>query len=135
MSSISEKSAFEAFARMEEKIDQNERQLRAAAEIDEEFTGDKLSAEFKQLERGAGGNDADSRLLALKQKMGVLPPPPPAASRALGRGATVPRRGAPTVATRRRRCRPRPQREDELLAEFRGARAGAACAVGRWTAA
>ena len=38
MSSISEKSAFEAFARMEEKIDQNERQLRAAQEIDEEFT-------------------------------------------------------------------------------------------------
>lgn len=105
MSSISEKSAFEAFARMEEKIDQNERQLRAAAEIDEEFTGDKLSAEFKQLERGASGGDADSRLLALKQKMGVLPPPPPAASRALGAGNGT-------------SAAPAPRREDELLAEF-----------------
>ena len=41
MSSLSEKSAFEAFARMEEKIDQSERQIRASAEIDEEFTGDR----------------------------------------------------------------------------------------------
>ena len=111
MSSISEKSAFEAFARMEEKIDQNERQLRAAAEIDEEFTGDKLAAEFKQLERSSGGADADSRLLALKQKMGVLPPPPPAASRALGsgNGAAQAPNGAPAGAQRA---------EDELLAEF-----------------
>jgi phage shock protein A len=114
MSSISEKSAFEAFARMEEKIDQNERQLRAAAEIDEEFTGDKLAAEFKQLERASGGSDADSRLLALKQKMGVLPPPPPAAARALGAGngasaAAPPDAGAGAAAGRG---------EDELLAEF-----------------
>jgi phage shock protein A len=55
MSSMSEKSAFEAFARMEERIEQNERQLKAAQEIDEEFTGDKLASEFKQLERGAAG--------------------------------------------------------------------------------
>ena len=118
MSSISEKSAFEAFARMEEKIDQNERQLRAAAEIDEEFTGDKLSAEFKQLERGAGGNDADSRLLALKQKMGMLPPP--AASRALGAGNGAAAAGEPASRDAAGALPPAPaaQREDELLAEF-----------------
>lgn len=73
MSGLSEKSAFEAFARMEERIDSAERQLRAAAEIDEEFTGDKLSNEFRQLERGAVSVSADMQLLELKQKMGMLP--------------------------------------------------------------
>lgn len=72
MSSLSEKSAFEAFARMEERIDQSERQIRALAEIDEEFTGDRLAKDFKQLEQGASVNDADFRLLQLKQQMGLL---------------------------------------------------------------
>ncbi len=72
MSSLSEKSAFEAFARMEERIDQSERQIRASAEIDEEFTGDRLAKDFKQLEQGAGAQDADFRLLQLKQQMGML---------------------------------------------------------------
>ena len=53
MSSISEKSAFEAFARMEENIEQNERQIKASAEIDEEFSGDRLQQDFKQLEKVA----------------------------------------------------------------------------------
>jgi phage shock protein A len=74
MSSLSEKSAFEAFARMEERIDQSERQLRASAEIDEEFTGDRLAKDFKQLETSAGANDAEFRLLQLKQQMGMLGP-------------------------------------------------------------
>ncbi len=73
MSSLSEKSAFEAFSRMEERIETNERQLKAASEIDEEFTGDTLQREFKQLEHGAATGGVDQRLLALKQKMGVLP--------------------------------------------------------------
>src|SRR5947199_2891002 len=81
MSSLSEKSAFEAFARMEEGIENNERQLKAAAEIDEEIGGDQLAGQFKQLERTVGTGDADSKLLALKQKMGVLPPPAPPADR------------------------------------------------------
>jgi phage shock protein A len=73
MSALSEKSAFEAFARMEERIDKSERQIRATAEIDETFTGDALAKDFKQLERTAGGAGADAQLLALKQKMGLLP--------------------------------------------------------------
>jgi phage shock protein A len=73
MSSLSEKSAFEAFARMEERIDNNERQLRASVEIEEEFTGDRLAQDFKQLERSATAGGVDMQLLALKQKMGVLP--------------------------------------------------------------
>ena len=85
MSSLSEKSAFDAFSRMEERIETNERQIKAAAEIDEEFTGDTLQRDFKQLEKGAGAASVDSRLLALKQKMGVLPPGS-APSKALGAG-------------------------------------------------
>jgi phage shock protein A len=73
MSSLSEKSAFEAFARMEERIETNERQIKASAEIEEEFTGDTLQRDFKQLEKGAVGVSVDNQLLALKQKMGMLP--------------------------------------------------------------
>ena len=73
MSSMSEKSAFDAFARMEERIEHNERQLKASAEIEEEFTGDRLQQDFKALEKGATSAAVDERLFALKQKMGVLP--------------------------------------------------------------
>ena len=72
MSSMSEKSAFEAFARMEERIETNERQLKASVEIEEEFTGDRLQQDFKVLEKGATSVAVDARLLELKQKMGVL---------------------------------------------------------------
>ena len=85
MSSLSEKSAFEAFARMEERIETNERQIKAASEIEEEFTGDTLQRDFKQLERGAGTVSVDNQLLALKQKMGMLPSGA-APSKALGAG-------------------------------------------------
>jgi phage shock protein A len=73
MSHISEKSAFEAFARMEEKIEANERKVRASAEIEEEFSGDKLANDFKRLEAAGGNQSADILLIQLKQKMGVLP--------------------------------------------------------------
>ena len=73
MSSLSEKSAFDAFARMEERIDQSERQIKATAELDDELTGDTLANQFKQLERGAATSTVDAQLLALKQKMGMLP--------------------------------------------------------------
>jgi phage shock protein A len=87
MSHISEKSAFEAFARMEEKIDANERKIRASAEIDEEFSGDKLASDFKRLEAAGGNQSAEVLLIELKQKMGVLPPATAVNSnRALGAG-------------------------------------------------
>lgn len=89
MSSISEKSAFEAFARMEEKIDQNERQIRAHAEIEGEFSGDRLTSDFKQLEATAGNATADAQLLALKQKMGLIAAPAPDATRQLGTGTAA----------------------------------------------
>jgi phage shock protein A len=72
MSSMSEKSAFEAFARMEEKITSNERMIKASSEIDEEFSGDRLASDFKRLEKQHGAASADQRLMELKQKMGLL---------------------------------------------------------------
>src|SRR3954462_938047 len=86
MSSLSEKSAFEAFARMEERIETNERQIKASAEIEEEFTGDTLQRDFKQLEKGAVGVSVDNQLLALKQKMGMLPAGGTTNNKALGTG-------------------------------------------------
>ena len=70
MSGLSEKSAFEAFSRMEEKIEQNERRLAASAEIEEEFSGDRLQSDFKKLEKAAGGMSAEARLLELKAEDG-----------------------------------------------------------------
>jgi len=89
MSSLSDKSAFDAFARMEEKIEQSERQIKASTEIDEEFSGDRLQKDFKSLERSATGGSAEAQLLALKQKMGVLPAGAPAAGKQLGPGKPV----------------------------------------------
>src|SRR5687767_11205709 len=94
MSSMSEKSAFEAFARMEERIETNERQLKASVEIEEEFTGDRLQQDFKLLEKNATGVAVDARLLELKQKMGVLPAGSAGARGQLGSGKS---RDAETV--------------------------------------
>ena len=86
MSSLSEKSAFEAFARMEERIETNERQIKAHAEIEDEFTGDTLQRDFKALERGSNALSVDAQLLAMKQKMGMLPASSSPSSKALGAG-------------------------------------------------
>src|SRR3982751_2048305 len=88
MSSLSEKSAFEAFARMEERIENNERQIKASSEIDEEFQGDRLAKDFKQLEKQSGSMTADMQLLALKQKMGVLGAGQSAPNKQIGAGGT-----------------------------------------------
>lgn len=87
MSGLSEKSAFEAFSRMEQKIEDSERRLVASAEIDEEFSGDRLVSDFKRLEISATAQNADMQLLALKQKMGMLAAGTPDDKRQLGRGA------------------------------------------------
>jgi phage shock protein A len=86
MSSMSENSAFEAFSRMEDKIVSTEKRIQASAEIDEEFTGDKLASDFKRLEKSAGAIGVDQQLLALKQKMGMLPAAAPQTNRQLGTG-------------------------------------------------
>ncbi|MFL5574681.1 MAG: PspA/IM30 family protein [Gemmatimonadaceae bacterium] len=111
MSALSEKSAFEAFARMEERIEQNERKIRASSEIDEEFSGDRLANDFKHLERSAGSGSADQQLLALKQKMGMLPGAPAApGGNQLNSGAPQQSRGQIGAGA------PEPARTDDSIA-------------------
>lgn len=83
LSSMSDKSAFESFDRMAERIEDMERQALAAAELAGELTGDSLAKQFEQLEyRGS----ADQQLLDLKKKMGMLPAGEPAVPRQLSTG-------------------------------------------------
>lgn len=86
MSGLSDSSAFEAFDRMAERIEQNERVALAAASVSEELHGDQLERDFKQLEAGNSSGDLDYRLLEMKQQLGILPPPPPSEARVLGAG-------------------------------------------------
>jgi phage shock protein A len=71
MSGLRDQSAFETFDRMAQKIDQLEAEAEAQSEIAEEYTGDALATQFQQLERT---HSADDDLVALKRKMGMLPP-------------------------------------------------------------
>ncbi len=69
MAGMSDKSAFESFERMAEKIEATERKALAAAEIQQEFSSDTLIDQFKSLEyKGT----TDQQLLELKAKMGML---------------------------------------------------------------
>jgi len=69
MSGMSDKSAFESFERMSEKIEQQERRAIAAAELQNEFEGDTLAQQFQQLEYKGS---SDQQLLELKSRMGLL---------------------------------------------------------------
>jgi len=83
MSTMGDQTAFDTFQRMEEKIDDMERQAIAAAELAGELSGDTLQQEFKALEYHGS---ADQRLLELKQKMGLLPAGAGSAPQQLGAG-------------------------------------------------
>jgi len=73
MSGLSDTSAFEAFNRMTEKIEESERRSIAHAEVSEALASTSLDDEFKVLEAGSGpSGDMDDRLLALKQGMGLI---------------------------------------------------------------
>ena len=73
MSGLSDQSAFQAFNRMAEKIEEQERRSVAQVEVTEALTGDTLEDEFLQLESGGGDVAVEDRLLALKAEMGLLP--------------------------------------------------------------
>jgi phage shock protein A len=90
MSGLSDASAFEAFDRMAQRIEHNERQALAAAEISDELSGDPLERQFKALEAGSGSADVEYRLMAMKEKMGMLPAGSPAESRRLAAGEEAP---------------------------------------------
>jgi hypothetical protein len=61
--------------------------IKASVEIDEEFSGDRLQRDFKALEKAHGSASADAQLMALKQKMGILPAPSAPDQKKLGAGA------------------------------------------------
>jgi phage shock protein A len=75
MSGLSDTSAFEAFNRMAEKIEESERRSLAQAEVNEALSGDTLEQDFLRLEAGYGDSDVDDRLLALKAEMGLIAAP------------------------------------------------------------
>ncbi len=83
MSGMSDKSAFDSFERMAEKIEQQERKALAAAELQEEFSGDTLMQQFQSLEYKGS---SDQQLLELKAKMGLLAPGQGPGAKRLGKG-------------------------------------------------
>jgi phage shock protein A len=83
MSGMSDKSAFESFERMAEKIEATERKAIAAAELNEEVSGDRLAKQFEALEYKGS---SDQQLLELKTKMGILSPGRGGSSKQLGTG-------------------------------------------------
>jgi phage shock protein A len=85
LAGMGDKSAFESFERMQEKIEASERKALASAELAEEFSGDKLQREFEQLEYH--GN-SDQQLLELKAKMGLLGGGKTEAPKQIGQGQT-----------------------------------------------
>ncbi len=86
MSGLSDTSAFEAFNRMADKIEEEERRSLAHAEVTEALSGDTLESEFVRLEAGPGGADVEARLAALKQNMGLLPASDSGKPKQLGAG-------------------------------------------------
>jgi len=72
MSSVSgNTSAFEAFDRMAQKVDQLEAQADAAKELEDFSKGTNLDKRFAELEKSGAGSDI--MLLELKEKMKALP--------------------------------------------------------------
>src|SRR5438445_550199 len=71
-------------AKAQEQIEHEERKLIAAAEVNEDLSGDTLLKQFQSIEVKA---DADQQLLDLKRKLGLLPAGSPAEAKRLGKGA------------------------------------------------
>jgi len=86
MSGLSDTSAFEAFNRMAEKIEETERRSLAQAEVSEALSGDTLEEEFLRLESGQGDEGVEERLSALKREMGLISAPEEEKPRALTAG-------------------------------------------------
>ncbi|MDE0898740.1 MAG: PspA/IM30 family protein [Longimicrobiales bacterium] len=90
MSGLSDTSAFEAFNRMADKIEEEERQSVAHAEVNAELGGDTLESEFTRLESGSGGAGVEDQLLALKAEMGLIAAPQAEAPKQLEAGDDEP---------------------------------------------
>jgi phage shock protein A len=70
MAGLSDRSAFETFDRMAEKIEDSERRTLASAEVAEALQGDTLEKEFAQLKPGSDA--VEFKLLQLKERMGMI---------------------------------------------------------------
>jgi phage shock protein A len=70
MAGLSDRSAFETFDRMAEKIEDSERRTLASAEVAESLQGDTLEKEFAQLKPGSEA--IEFKLLQLKERMGMI---------------------------------------------------------------
>ena len=86
MSGLSSTSAFDAFNRMAEKIEEQERESLAHQEVTEALGPGTLEEDFKALESGTDGGDVEDRLMALKQEMGLIAAPEEEAPRQLESG-------------------------------------------------
>ena len=86
MSGLSNTSAFDAFNRMAEKIEEQERESLAHQEVNEALGPGTLEEDFKALESGTDGGDVEDRLMALKQEMGLIAAPEEEAPRQLESG-------------------------------------------------
>ncbi len=113
MSGLSDTSAFEAFNRMAERIEEEERRNLAQAEVNEALAGDTLEKEFVRLEAGTTATDLDDKLLALKAKMGLLPSGAPEAPKQLRAGDGQEDDGSAADA-----ASSTPIRDAELIEEF-----------------
>src|SRR5688500_19095646 len=72
MAGLNDRSAFEVFDRMAEKIEETERVTAASIEIHEVLNaGDTLEKEFTKLSAGSANESVEWKLLALKEKMGM----------------------------------------------------------------
>lgn len=118
LSGLSDTSAFDAFNRMADKIEAQERRNLAEAELAEALGGDALEGEFLRLEAGSGSADVDSRLDALKSEMGLLSgqsAEEPKRLKAGGKSKTD--QAGDAAKTEEEKADP-PIREADLLAEF-----------------
>ena len=86
MSGLSNTSAFDAFNRMAEKIEEQERESLAHQEVNEALGPGTLEEDFKALEGGTESGDVEDRLLALKHEMGLIAAPEGEAPRQLESG-------------------------------------------------
>jgi len=96
---LKDNSAFDQFERLKQKVDRMEAEADANAELAEENSGDVLADQFKKLEQA---HAVDDDLMALKQKMGVAPPPapePPAPPQVRVKAPAAPAPEAPPAST------------------------------------
>jgi phage shock protein A len=86
MAGLNDRSAFDTFERMAERIEETERRAIASAEVTEVLSGDPLEQEFRKLKPAT--ESVDMQLLQLKERMG-LPTGAPKDRAALPGGSTT----------------------------------------------